>query len=320
MSTPQIIEELSFETALNRVKTMLQEALPSLYKNLNESDPAIAILEIIAYIETLLRARVNNAVLATFIDTAKGTDLDNLVSFLALERKLIQEEDNSTTPPTEAVYESDEALRERFKEALQGLSVAGPASAYVHFARLADKRVKDASVTSPAPSEVSVYLTSYEYETGQASQNLIDTVTAYLRDEEIRPLGDLVNVFSGVALTGNVFIEVLIKDSVLDKQEILNKVQTNAENYFFTLTGLGSFYSKSHLIKTCFEGVENELLGSVVVYPQDIQYYQAPKDTYFQPTVTVIEDNEVIAKDASLKQLKEKAGFNIKKESEVKNA
>ncbi len=320
MSTPQIIEELSFETALNRVKTMLQEALPSLYKNLNESDPAIAILEIIAYIETLLRARVNNAILATFIDTATGADLDNVVSFLALERKTIQEEDANTIPITKAVYESDEGLRQRYKQALQGLSVAGPASAYVHFARLADKRVKDASVTSPAPSEVSVYLTSYEDETGQASQNLIDTVTAYLRDEEIRPLGDLVNVYSGIALTGNIVVEVCIKESVLDRQTILNKVQANAENYFASLEGLGSFYSKSKLTKDCFEGVEDEILGSVVVYPQDIQYYQAPKDTYFQPTVTVIEDNEVIAKDASLKQLKEKAGFNIKKESEVKNA
>lgn len=74
MQLPNIIEKLSFEEILLRMKEELVRRDAS-FTALTESDPAMKILEIAAWRELLLRQRINEAAKANLLKFATGNDL-----------------------------------------------------------------------------------------------------------------------------------------------------------------------------------------------------------------------------------------------------
>lgn len=197
LPSPQIIEELDFETILIDVKAVMVAAFPaeqqaSVIAALSlESEPLNVIAQAMAYRELLLRRRINEGAAACMLSHAEGTDLDNLAANLDTKRLTITPE----TDTADAVMESDEALRLRAQSAFEGMSVAGPSAAYEYFARSASGKVADARATSPAPAEVVIAILSTEGD-GTASPELLAAVTVAVNDEEVRPLGDRVTVRS----------------------------------------------------------------------------------------------------------------------------
>ncbi|MGM1347748.1 baseplate assembly protein [Serratia liquefaciens] len=197
LPSPQIIEELDFETILIDVKAVMVAAFPaeqqaSVVAALSlESEPLNVIAQAMAYRELLLRRRINEGAAACMLSHAEGTDLDNLAANLDTKRLTITPE----TDTADAVMESDEALRLRAQSAFEGMSVAGPSAAYEYFARSASGKVADARATSPAPAEVVIAILSTEGD-GTASPELLAAVTVAVNDEEVRPLGDRVTVRS----------------------------------------------------------------------------------------------------------------------------
>ncbi|WP_411749749.1 baseplate assembly protein [Serratia marcescens] len=197
LPSPQIIEPLDFETILVDVKAAMIAAFPadkqaSVAAALSlESEPLNVIAQAMAYRELLLRRRINEGAAACMLSHAEGTDLDNLAANLDTERLTITPE----TDTSDAVMESDEALRLRAQSAFEGMSVAGPSAAYEYFARSASGKVADARATSPAPAEVVIAVLSTDGD-GTASPELLAAVTAAVNDEEVRPLGDRVTVRS----------------------------------------------------------------------------------------------------------------------------
>ncbi|HEJ7034090.1 TPA: baseplate J/gp47 family protein [Serratia marcescens] len=197
LPSPQIIEPLDFETILVDVKAVMIAAFPadqqaSVAAALSlESEPLNVIAQAMAYRELLLRRRINEGAAACMLSHAEGTDLDNLAANLDTERLTITPE----TDTSDAVIESDEALRLRAQSAFEGMSVAGPSAAYEYFARSASGKVADARATSPAPAEVVIAVLSTDGD-GTASPELLAAVTAAVNDEEVRPLGDRVTVRS----------------------------------------------------------------------------------------------------------------------------
>ncbi|CAI0888906.1 baseplate assembly protein [Serratia marcescens] len=197
LPSPQIIEPLDFETILVDVKAVMIAAFPddqqaSVAAALSlESEPLNVIAQAMAYRELLLRRRINEGAAACMLSHAEGTDLDNLAANLDTERLTITQE----TDTSDAVMESDEALRLRAQSAFEGMSVAGPSAAYEYFARSASGKVADARATSPAPAEVVIAVLSTDGD-GTASPELLAAVTAAVNDEEVRPLGDRVTVRS----------------------------------------------------------------------------------------------------------------------------
>ncbi|MGQ5972023.1 baseplate assembly protein [Serratia sp. IR-2025] len=197
LPSPQIIEPLDFETILVDVKAVMIAAFPadqqaSVAAALSlESEPLNVIAQAMAYRELLLRRRINEGAAACMLSHAEGTDLDNLAANLDTERLTITPE----TDTSDAVMESDEALRLRAQSAFEGMSVAGPSAAYEYFARSASGKVADARATSPAPAEVVIAILSTDGD-GTASPELLAAVTAAVNDEEVRPLGDRVTVRS----------------------------------------------------------------------------------------------------------------------------
>lgn len=197
LPSPQIIEPLDFETILVDVKAVMIAAFPadqqaSVAAALSlESEPLNVIAQAMAYRELLLRRRINEGAAACMLSHAEGTDLDNLAANLDTERLTITPE----TDTSDAVMESDEALRLRAQSAFEGMNVAGPSAAYEYFARSASGKVADARATSPAPAEVVIAVLSTDGD-GTASPELLAAVTAAVNDEEVRPLGDRVTVRS----------------------------------------------------------------------------------------------------------------------------
>lgn len=86
-------------------------------------------------------------------------------------------------------------MRLRAQLAFEGLSVAGPRSAYIFHALSAHSQVADVAVASPQPAYVTVTILSRE-ERGVASETVLNAVRKKLNDDNIRPIGDRVTVQS----------------------------------------------------------------------------------------------------------------------------
>ena len=192
-----IIEELDFEAILIDVKALMVAAFPADQQSAVaaalglESEPLNIIAQAMAYRELLLRQRINEGVAACMLSHSTGDDLDNIAANLDTERLTI----TAASDTTDAVTESDEALRLRAQAAFEGMSVAGPSAAYEYFARSASGKVADVKASSPAPAEVVIAVLSTEGD-GTASPELLADVAEAVNDEEVRPLGDRVTVRS----------------------------------------------------------------------------------------------------------------------------
>ncbi|HED2500225.1 TPA: baseplate J/gp47 family protein [Serratia marcescens] len=231
LPSPQIIEPLDFETILVDVKAVMIAAFPadqqaSVAAALSlESEPLNVIAQAMAYRELLLRRRINEGAAACMLSHAEGTDLDNLAANLDTERLTITPE----TDTSDAVMESDEALRLRAQSAFEGMSVAGPSAAYEYFARSASGKVADARATSPAPAEVVIAVLSTDSD-GTASPELLAAVTAAVNDEEVRPLGDRVTVRSADIVDYSIDAELFLYPGP-ESEPIINAAMASLRSF-----------------------------------------------------------------------------------------
>ena len=183
LQAPEIVENISFQDIFNELRADFQQRFPD-FSALVESDPAIKLLEVAAYREVILRARINDAFKATLLAFAAAGDLDNLAAFYGLTR---------------IGQESDEELRDRTVNRIQGSSTAGGAAWYRYQALTANTGVRDARVTSPAAGEVQIALLSKEV-------------------ENIENLGASVNSLSAAMSALATFYGITILDSDNDAQ------------------------------------------------------------------------------------------------------
>jgi len=199
LPAPQVLEALDFEALYQSKLAAFRLHMGENWTADLESDPVTKQLELSAYGDMQLRARVNDAAKALLLAHAKGSDLDHLAANVNLQRLVIQAGDSQAVPPVEEVKEADDALRERVQLAYEGLTTAGPRNSYILHARNASALVADAEAESPSPACVTVTVLSLESD-GAAAPELLATVVAALNDEDVRPLGDRVTVQSAQVL------------------------------------------------------------------------------------------------------------------------
>jgi phage-related baseplate assembly protein len=190
LPAPNVIEPLDFETILAEQLADLEER-DTEFVGLQESDPAMKVLQVTAYRELKVRQRINEAARAVMLAYAMDADLDHLGALMDVPRLQIWPADPDKG--LQAVMEENEDYRRRIQLAPQGLSVAGPEGAYIFHALSSDGRVRNATATSPAPGHVVVTILSHEGD-GTPSQELLDIVAAHLVQDGIRPLTDYVLV------------------------------------------------------------------------------------------------------------------------------
>lgn len=194
---PAVIESLDFEVILADVKNLIINAFPPDFRAAVtaalkfESEPLNIIAQVVAWRELLLRQRINDGAAACMLSHSVSTDLDNIAANMDTKRLVI----TPATDTTDAVIESDTALRMRAQAAFDGLSVAGPSGAYEYFAKSASGKVADAKATSPFPAVVVLSVLSIDGD-GTASPDLLATVTSALSAEDRRPVADRLTVQS----------------------------------------------------------------------------------------------------------------------------
>ena len=203
LDAPKVLEDLDFESLLVDRKTEFIALFPQDERTFwqarlsLESEPITKLLQEVVYLQLIERNRINNAAKATMLAYASGSDLDVIAANYNVKRQVIQEANNNVTPKIPEILEDDTSLRLRTQLAFEGLSVAGPRSAYIFHALSAHPDVADVSVVSPQPANVTVTILSRNGQ-GEADENLLNVVRAKLNDDDIRPIGDRVIVQSAV--------------------------------------------------------------------------------------------------------------------------
>ena len=208
LPAPNVVEALDFEAIFQAMLADLR-ARDTTFTALVESDPAFKILQVAAYRELLIRQRVNDAAKSVMLAFATGADLDQIGANYGVERLLITPADDTTIPPTPAVYETDEDFRARIQLSPEAYTTAGSEGSYVYHGLAADGEVKDVQAVSPDPGDVTVYVLS-RTGNGTASPELLATVTAALNAEKVRPMTDRVTVLSASVSTYTIEAELLM--------------------------------------------------------------------------------------------------------------
>ncbi len=264
---PVVVEQLDFDTTLDARREEFASSFPpemqdTIRRTLTlPSDPGEKLLEFSTYLENLMRQRINEAALSTMLAYAHDTDLDNLAANYDVQRQIITPADNTTTPPTPAVMESDDSLRLRVQNAMETLSVAGPTGAYEAFARNADGRVADAKAISPSPACVTVSVLSTDGD-GTADSALLDTVSAALNDENVRPVADRLTVQSAEIIPYLIDAVLVMEDG--PQTEVIRKAaQQRASDYAVSQYRIGRTIYRAKIIGVLnSEGVDNIILNS----------------------------------------------------------
>lgn len=227
---PDVVETLEFETLYQEVLGIFRAHMGDQWTALLESDPVVKLMEVMAYRELMVRARVNAAAKASLLAYAKGADLDNRAADYGVQRLTIRAADPDAVPPLEAVLESDEALRYRTRLSLEALSVAGSSGAYEYHALSSSAELVHVSVDSPrfsgvpVPAAVKAQLPAgaivvvCDYDAGLANPlpgdvslavlarpestvpeaQLVTTVLKALSADDVRPVTDRPRVQSGI--------------------------------------------------------------------------------------------------------------------------
>lgn len=262
LTPPQAVEELDFEIIFQERKERLISLYPENKKNQirkvldRESEPMTKLLQENAYRELILRSRINSQYKASLLAYAEGSDLDAKAADYGITRLLISSEDLSTTPPKPAIYESDDDLRFRTSMAFDGLSVAGPTSAYEFFALSADGRVADAYAFSPYPAEANVVILQRNSSNGAASAELIQIVDTYLSDEKRRPTADRLTVQSAEIVEYEI-IAKLHHNNLPETDPLIEEATRNIEVFTNTPRRIGNSVYLSALYKAMHvSGVE----------------------------------------------------------------
>lgn len=258
---PDVVETLSIETIIADMLADLQSRHPS-FTALVESDPAYKILEVCAYREVLLRARVNDSCRAVMLASATGADLDQIAAnFFGVDRLVIAPADNTTIPPTAAVLETDAAFRARVLLSIDSLSVAGPAAAYVFHAKSAAGTVKDASCISPTPGAVLISVLGTTGD-GTPDSATLAAVQAALTDEDVRPLTDNVTVQAAQIVPYTITASIYTKPGP-DASVVMAAAQAAAETLTDSLHALGADITLSAVYAALHQaGVQRVVLTS----------------------------------------------------------
>jgi len=221
--SPDVIEPIEFEQILADMQDELIRLFPAIEPTLAlESALANKLLQVAAFREILVRARVNDAARANLLAFATGADLEHLAAFYDVER--LEGED-------------DEAFRSRTVLAIQARSPAGGANWYKAAARRADVRIRDVAVfREDFWPIIHVAILSREND-GIPDAAMLDAVREIVTSDDVRPLNDTVVVEAAVQTRTNIEANVWLLPSA--PLPDLTPLQDALRKAWTTETGIG---------------------------------------------------------------------------------
>lgn len=234
LAPPDVVKQIDFEIILKEgledFYQKMREVDPE-FPDLLESDPAMKLAQVFAYREMLVRQDANNQARAVLLAYAEGTDLDHKAAERNLSRRII----SPATDTTPEIKESNESLRKRVQLAPEGQTTAGSEGSYIFHGLNADPRVKDIYPYAPLDEDenptgiCNIYVLSNEG-TGEASEDLLNVVSAALNAKSIRPLTDRPIVYSASILNYSIEAEIFV-DEGPDENIVLNSCYKAADEY-----------------------------------------------------------------------------------------
>jgi phage-related baseplate assembly protein len=222
---PDIVEILDFEDIYQEILSVFRALYPG-WTAVLESSPAVKLLEVTAYREMLLRARITDAGRAVMLAYAVGADLDHLIALLGVKR---------------LDAEFDARLRTRAQLSLESLSTAGPTLAYVFHALSASTAVRDVKVDSPQPGRVRIIVLAEPSEDcpdGVPGEALLQAVDAKVSANDVRPLTDQVSVIPAEIIHYHVRADLYLA-SLVGADVVAAEAQSALTGYVEQQFGLG---------------------------------------------------------------------------------
>ncbi len=276
LPSPDVVEVIDYEVILQAMIEDLKSRSED-FDAILESEPAIKLLEVAAFRETILRQRINEAARSVMLAYAMDSDLDQIAARYNVERLVIDPGDPDAQPPIDPIMEDDASLRRRVQLAFEGLSTAGSIGNYLFHALGADADVLDASVESPTPGQVVVNVLSRSGD-GTAPPALLDAVDATLSAEDVRPLTDQVTVQSAEIVNYTIDAELTLYpgpdgDVVLQAATAAVQLHIEESSRLGRDVSLSAIYAALHQ-----EGVQKVTLNSPVA-DIAIANHQAPSCT-----------------------------------------
>ncbi len=275
LPSPDVVEPLDFEAVYRHMLASYRDLMGGEWSAALESDPVVKLMELAAYREVQIRARINDAARSVMLAYAIGTDLDQIGADYGVNR---------------LDGEDDARFRHRIQQGFHRLAAAGPANAYRQHALAASTDIADVDVWSEAPGRVTVAVLAKELRTkselaeaeviaGEAmfgpgpdethayaiattDSTLLRAVLATLNAEEVRPLTDHVVVRSPVvkAFSIRAVVEVLPGP---DAELIRTRREASLRAYAGSVARLGYDTTRAGIIAALVEpGVKNVRLIS----------------------------------------------------------
>lgn len=178
---PDVLEPLDFEAVYQEILSQFRVLMGESWSANLESDPVVKLLELAAYREIMLRARINDAARANLLAFAGGTDLDQLGAFYGCGR---------------VPDEGDERYRLRIQLRIASLAGNGTAEQYRLHALSASIDVVDAAVLQPVPGRVDIALWLRD---GVNSAVILAAVKSAFLTDDARMLGVILTVRLAIA-------------------------------------------------------------------------------------------------------------------------
>lgn len=272
LPAPEVIKTVEYEALLAEMKAEAIRVMPELEVYLAlESEPTSQLLRVCAYYRMLDRLEFNDGARASMLALSTGTDLDQLAVFWGVERLVLQEANDTVSPPIGKITESDDAFRQRVQLSLEGHTTAGPRGSYIFWARSASGDVKDVSVESPTPGDVVVTILSRDGD-GAPSVDLLTSVNVALNDDAVRPLTDHVTVQAATIVSYQVEASLILYEGP-DADAVQTAAEASLQTYIDTHHRLGHDITLSGLHAALHQpGVQNVLIAQP---PTDIVVSEA---------------------------------------------
>ena len=255
LPVPKLIEEIDFEALLAQRKAKFlslcnEDMRPYWQEHLQyESEPVVKLLEENAYLEMLLRQRINEAAKAVLLPYSTGSDLDNLGALFNTERQVIQQADEEKGIPE--IKESDERFRKRINLSFNLLNTAGSAGSYKAQTLLSSPEVKDCYVSRPEAGTVEVAVLPVEDLADV--ETLLNKVREHLNGETVRPLCDTVVVTQAQEIEYQINAKVQLFNIQLTEQTKA-KINDDINKFIKENRRLGRDITQSSVISTIHNG------------------------------------------------------------------
>ncbi len=223
LGKPEVIESIDYEAIVTLMRNDLVTRFPAILGVVDlESEPARKLIEVFAYREMQLRARINDAARANLLAFAIRNDLDHLAAFYDVNR---------------LPGEDDARLRTRVILAIRGRSTGGTEPRYRFVALSADVRVADAVVWREGTTPLvrcAIFATDNN---GVPDAALLQAVREHLTASDVRMVNDTILVTAAVQKVQNIVASLTLLPNT--SESILADIAAAVRADWLSERGLG---------------------------------------------------------------------------------